>query len=209
MSAIIDSKCGCKCFIPKSIDILRDDKHTAFLRLIQLMVLPLQPYLVSFYRLLHSTLSAFKESRERSLGHGAFLSLVDGKPRDELDESCVDIDMTMDIVKDFSDEIFSNIEQLNRNSVLGTTTDTTNSEKQCTAAIIHIEDETCRYTKSDTLTRDNIASYDEITGLKDKSKEEDGDVTGCLIENKTLLERRRVSLPEVTTLPNIRAIRIR
>lgn len=153
-------------------------------------------------------MSAFKESRDRSRGHGNFLSLVDGKSRDDQEDTCVDIDLTMDIVKDFSDEIFSNIEQLNRNSLIATNNADTNGDKHCVTAIVHIEDEsdTYRYNnKHDTLTRDNERSAD----VKNKSKEGDSEKTEAGEDGKTLLERRRVSLPEITSLPNIRAIRIR
>lgn len=152
-------------------------------------------------------MSAFKESRDRPRGHGAYLSLVDGKSRDDSEDACADIDLTMDIVKDFSDEIFSNIEQLNRNSLIAThKTDNNSCNKLCTTAIVHLEDETKSYdcNKRDTLTRDSVISNDQ----KDKTKD-DCEQTGASDDSKTLLERRRVSLPEITSLPNIRAIRIR
>lgn len=159
-----------------------------------------------FFRLLHSTLSAFKESRDRSRGQGAFLSLVDNKSRDDLDDACADIDMTMNIVQDFSNEIFSNIEQLNRNSLIVSGGDNCDKEnKNCNKTLVYIEDETDCYrsNKNDTLTKDSEKNLAAMDKCREHRK------SACSDADKTLLERRRVSLPEITALPNIRAIKIR
>lgn len=151
-------------------------------------------------------MSAFKESRDKSRGQGAFLSLVDSKSHDGQDNACVDIDMTMDIVKDFSNEIFSNIEQLNRTPLLLEET-SVNCEKPCTKTKLHIEDETKTYGL--TKSGGRIKVCEQTNDVKHKAKADIDEETEPVGDKKTLLERRRVSLPEITSLPNKRAIRIR
>ncbi|WAR22481.1 hypothetical protein MAR_016455 [Mya arenaria] len=179
-------------------------------------------------RPLRSSLSAFRDSRimphvhsgtsplvdGASRGQGGVTLLVDSKPRDDTDDLAVDIDMTMDIVKDFSNEIFNNIEQLNKRRSLIETSKTDDVQKLGSNASLHIEDET-----SNVQIKVNDENHTTTQGIKihkeDEGKcklssvsEEKGQSEECQSE-KSLLERRRVSLPEITAIPNIRAIRIR
>ena len=135
--------------------------------------------------------------------------MVDSKSREECDE--LDVDLTMDIVKDFSNEIFNNIEQLNkRRSLVEKQTD--GSAEKGSDVSLTIEDETADNSHDISARKPKHVTKHlmETRPVKDvKSSKKDGrhiDVDGA---EKSLLERRRVSLPEITTIPNVRAIRIR
>lgn len=165
-------------------------------------------------------MSAFRES-QRSHPRSQLLSLTtehaqsrDNKPPpggsvsnkpDTINEdgSVYEIDLATCIVGDLSSDIFSNIEKLNLSEkymdevekISVENTDELNKYNASHEVTLHIEDETDQKkatTKCDPDIKDGT-NYDN-----ERYKTE-----------QTLLERRRVSLPEITTIPNMKAIRIK
>ncbi|KAL4216867.1 hypothetical protein ACF0H5_023329 [Mactra antiquata] len=179
-----------------------------------------------------SALSAFRESY-RSQPRSPFLSLSTehAQPRDlkapssgpasnktdALPEDGVsDIDIASCIVGDLSSDIFSNIEKLNwRNKFEDEEMTIVNKEEHemveklenltTSVQIVNESFSVQNSTKVEALTVCDTSDTKEKQSVEILEKSE-------IDSNKseqTLLERRRVSLPEITTTPNVNAVKVR
>ncbi|KAH3787471.1 hypothetical protein DPMN_165595 [Dreissena polymorpha] len=164
--------------------------------------------------------SAFHESH----GQENASTRVERKSTDETDDIGADIDLTIDIVKDFSSEIFNNIEKLNKRTSIAAedakSGDAGSDNKGGTSqsnTSLHFENET----ETESVTRDASMRNKKAIVKEDlkgdsvamSADSKPGATSGCTgaraPAEMTLLERRRVSLPEITAMPNMRAIKIR
>lgn len=113
------------------------------------------------------------------------------------DDVIYDDDIATCIVGDLSSDIFSNIEKLNLSEKYeNDEISTDDKETKASEVTLRIEDETGTKTNQQTCDNDDFCVLPNNTNDK-------------LRTAKTLLERRRVSLPEITTKPNSKAIKVR
>lgn len=120
-----------------------------------------------------------------------------------IDETICDMDLATCIVGDLSSDIFNNIEKLNLSEKYNTEESIRNNSQpvsnETNSVTLRIENEL--HNKSDNNVMETC-DKDEISDLKETG-------TDKIRSDKTLLERRRVSLPEITTKPNSKAIKVR
>lgn len=113
------------------------------------------------------------------------------------------MDLATCIVGDLSSDIFNNIEKLNLSEKYNTEESIRNNSQpvsnETNSVTLRIENEL--HNKSDNSVMETC-DKDEISDLKETG-------TDKIRSDKTLLERRRVSLPEITTKPNSKAIKVR
>lgn len=134
-----------------------------------------------------------------------------------IEDGVSDIDIASCIVGDLSSDIFSNIEKLNwRNKFEDEVAPPTgkdesgvmekNDNQKASIQIVNESfcDQTSTRTEDDKLVCDKTEPKDLKTFEIADDNEQDNDK--C---DKSLLERRRVSLPEITTTPNVNAVKIR
>lgn len=128
-------------------------------------------------------------------------STVTHKPETINEDGVYDIDMATCIVGDLSSDIFSNIEKLNLCEKYKD--ETTHADEQKTEDKLHCHKRNNMSLHIEDETECNKGSAKCDTEVKINSEQ---------LESKTemtLLERRRVSLPEITAIPNLKAIRIK
>ena len=179
-----------------------------------------------FSRSIPSSISAFRDS-QRSHPRSQLLlnseltqshdhkpangSTANNKPETISEDSVCDIDLATCIVGDLSNDIFSNIEKLNLNEKYKDNEDAVSADKKSENSSnvsrnqpvsLYIEDETAGATDGNAV-KDLDADKDDKFETKINTDQE------RFKAEKSLLERRRVSLPEITTIPNLKAIRIK
>lgn len=143
--------------------------------------------------------SEHAQSRDSKLSNSGSVS---HKPETINEDGAYDIDIATCIVGDLSSDIFSNIEKLNLcekykdDTITEGILEELDQNKTSHNVSLHIEDETeCikvseRNKNCDTDSKTNADQEQFKTEM-------------------TLLERRRVSLPEITTIPNLNAKKIK
>ncbi|XP_045178318.2 uncharacterized protein LOC123538349 isoform X2 [Mercenaria mercenaria] len=165
-------------------------------------------------RSIPSNLSAFRESqrshpRSQLLLNSEHAQSRDSKPETINEDGVCDIDLTTCIVGDLSSDIFSNIEKLNlsekykddEETAIEEKTEESSHVKHNELVSLHIEDETvCVKTEEESKHCDDDKDEFEMKINIDQEQ---------FKTEKSLLERRRVSLPEITTIPNLKAIKIK
>jgi hypothetical protein len=138
-------------------------------------------------------------------------SIAYSKPEVISEDGVCDIDLATCIVGDLSYDIFSNIEKLNLSEKYRDNEEAVCVDKKSedsghvTSRLpvsLHIEDETARAADGNEM-KDLDADKDDKLETKINTDQE------RFQTEKSLLERRRVSLPEITTIPNLKAIRIK